>query len=269
MVLYPKERASHQSDMDASADKYNARAKSFIDDLYASHAEGAPKTAAADKPKIPEADLDAYINGTAKLTGDTPSKKSSDFCAASSFCRSMSANQNDRNKRTGLILLALVAGMVFLTYKSADFYKLFCKVTGSGGQATKAEAPSGKVYDREITVRFNSDVNPDLAWDFKPDTPSVKVKIGQEVLVSFTAKNLSNVPIAGTAIYSIAPDDVGVYFNKTQCFCFNYQLIAPGKTAHFPVVFYIDPKILKDRTQDGLKNHHPVLYFLQSGLSRA
>ena len=83
--------------------------------------------------------------------------------------------------------------------------------------------------------------------------PSVKVKVGQEAIISFEARNNSNKPVAGTAIYDINPGPVGIYFNKTQCFCFNYQMIAPGKTAQFPVVFYIDPKFAADRELDSVK----------------
>lgn len=166
----------------------------------------------------------------------------------------MNQDLKNKNKRVALILIGVIALMCFLTYESTEFYKLYCRVTGSGGQATKAEAPDGKNYDREITVRFNTDVNSNLPWEFKPDVPSVKVKVGQEVLVSFSATNRSRTAVAGTAMYSITPDGAGKYLDKTQCFCFNYQLIAPGKTVHFPVVFYIDPKIMKDREQDGLKS---------------
>ncbi len=165
----------------------------------------------------------------------------------------MNDDLNKQNRRIGLTLLGVIAGMAMLTYASVPLYRAFCQVTGLGGRATKAEAPVGPVSDREITVRFNADVNPNLPWEFKPDVPSVKVKVGQEMLVSFTAKNVSNRPIAGTAMYNITPDSVGRYLDKTQCFCFNYQLIAPGKTVHFPVVFYIDPKILADKEQDEIK----------------
>ena len=165
----------------------------------------------------------------------------------------MNHELNKKNRRMALILIGVVIAMGALTYKSVELYRLFCQVTGLGGQAEIAQAPSGEIIDREITVRFNSDVNPNLPWEFKPDVSSVKVKIGQEMLISFTAKNLSREAVAGTAIYNIAPDLAGKYMNKTQCFCFNYQLIAPGKTAHFPVVFYIDPKMASDRSLEDIK----------------
>ncbi len=165
----------------------------------------------------------------------------------------MSKELQDKNRRTGLAVLAIILGMLALSYASVPLYRLFCQVTGFGGKAEQVSATSGEIFDREMTIRFNSDVNSNLPWDFKPDTPEVKVKVGQEMLISFTARNLSREAVAGTAMYNVTPGAAGKYFNKTQCFCFNYQLIAPGKTVHFPVVFYIDPKIMKDRENDGLK----------------
>lgn len=165
----------------------------------------------------------------------------------------MSNDLNSKNRRTGLMVLGVIIGMLGMSYASVPLYRLFCQVTGLGGQAEKVAPATGEIIDRDITVRFNSDVNPNLPWEFKPDVASVKVKVGQEMLISFTATNLSREAVAGTAMYNLTPGTIGKYFNKTQCFCFNYQLIAPGKTVHFPVVFYIDPKIMKDREQDDVK----------------
>lgn len=158
-----------------------------------------------------------------------------------------------KNQRLGLVILAVVVGMLGMSYASVKLYELFCQVTGFGGKPVLGPAASGVISDREITVRFNTDVSPKLDWSFKPDQPAVKVKIGQEALVSYTAWNESAKPVAGTAIFNVLPESAGKYFQKTQCFCFNYQMIAPGESAHFPVVFYIDPAIEKDRELDTVK----------------
>lgn len=158
-----------------------------------------------------------------------------------------------RNKKTGMIVLSVIAGMVLLSYASVPLYRIFCQVTGYGGKANMGKEATGEIFDREMTIRFNSDVNPNLPWEFKPDVPSIKLKVGQEALITFTARNLSREAVAGTAMYSISPMATGVYLNKTQCFCFNYQLIAPGETVQFPVVLHIDPKIMEDRQQEDVK----------------
>lgn len=40
---------------------------------------------------------------------------------------------------------------------------------------------------------------------------------------------------------------VGYYFNKIQCFCFEEQHLRPRETVDMPVFFYIDPEFATDR----------------------
>jgi cytochrome c oxidase assembly protein subunit 11 len=169
-------------------------------------------------------------------------------------------NQNDhdlikKNQRTGFIVLAIVVGMIGLSFASVPLYRLFCQITGFGGMPIRVDQSqtASKILDRDMTVRFNTDVNADLPWSFKADAPQVTLNIGQNVIVSFTAKNTSNVPEAGTAIFNVTPLSASKYFHKTQCFCFNYQMIGVGDEAHFPVAFYIDPAIEDDPELDDLK----------------
>lgn len=159
-----------------------------------------------------------------------------------------------KNRRVAVFILAIVLGMLGMSYAAVPLYRLFCQVTGFGGQAFQSARPTGPILDRSITVKFNTDVSPNLPWDFKPEQGPVTLKIGQEALVSFIARNLGNRPVAGTALYNVTPEAAGKYFHKTQCFCFNYQLIAPQQTAHFPVVFYIDPEIANDAQLSDLKS---------------
>lgn len=160
-----------------------------------------------------------------------------------------------KNRRTGYIVLGLVLGMSALTASSVELYKLYCKMTGFGGKAEQSEtAKSDVILDREIKVRFNTDVSVNLPWEFKADQEPLTLKLGQEAAVSFSATNLGNQGFAGTALYNVDPPAAGVYFHKTQCFCFDYQLIAPQKQAHFPVVFYIDPELDRDPQLKDLKS---------------
>lgn len=153
-----------------------------------------------------------------------------------------------RNRRTGLLVLILVAGMVGLSFASVPLYRVFCQVTGIGGPAQRlAAAPaSDQIGSREIEVRFNADVDQRLPWFFKPEQRSVTVKVGQEGLTSFRARNLSDKAITGTAVYNVVPEKAGQYFHKTQCFCFGEQTLTPGQDVDMPVMFYVDPKIADD-----------------------
>ncbi len=162
---------------------------------------------------------------------------------------------NKKNRRTGYIVLGLVLGMSVLTASSVELYKLYCKMTGFGGKAEQSTtAKTDLILDREIKVRFNTDVSANLPWQFKSDQEPVTVKLGQEAAISFSATNLGAQGFAGTALYNVDPPAAGVYFHKTQCFCFDYQLIAPQKEAHFPVVFYIDPALDQDPQLKDLKS---------------
>jgi cytochrome c oxidase assembly protein subunit 11 len=156
-----------------------------------------------------------------------------------------------KNKRVLIGTLSVVAAMIALAFASVPLYDMFCRVTGWGGTTQIVAAnTSDRIYDREITVRFNTGVARNMPWDFKPDMKSVKVKVGQDGLIAFSATNLAAQPVTGTAIYNVTPLKAGQYFYKTQCFCFDEQTLAPGKTEHMPVTFFIDPEILKDRDMD-------------------
>src|SRR5688572_11703339 len=157
-----------------------------------------------------------------------------------------------KNRQVLITILAVVAGMIGLSFASVPLYKLFCQVTGYDGTTQVADkAPaSDKVLDREITIKFNADTSPDLDWRFKPDKRKITVKIGQEALTSYEAENLSSRALAGTAVYNVTPEKAGKYFHKIQCFCFDKQVLEPGQDMHMPVVFYVDPALAQDREMD-------------------
>lgn len=159
----------------------------------------------------------------------------------------------DKNTKTLLIVFGVVFGMVALSFASVPLYNLFCRVTGFGGTTGISDSLPDQILDREITVQFTTDVNRKLPWTFTADQSDVTVKIGQDALVSFTAKNTGSEPVAGTAIYNVTPLKVGKYFNKTQCFCFDYQVLQPGQEMNMPVVFYIDPSIVEEPNLDEVK----------------
>ena len=158
-----------------------------------------------------------------------------------------------KNRRTMLMVSSIIFVMIALSFASVPFYRLFCQATGYGGTTKQVTKNISKVYDREITVRFNADVNPALPWNFKPEVKEIKVKVGADAIISFTAENKSKFPVVGTALYNVTPLKVGQYFDKTQCFCFDAQTLQPGQKAHLPVSFFIDPAIMADHEMDDIK----------------
>ena len=150
-------------------------------------------------------------------------------------------------------MLGIACAMIALSFAFVPIYKRFCQVTGWGGTTQTVAVNTSKVYDREFIVQFNADTDPGLPWVFKPDQRSVKVKVGQNAIISYFAENKGNLPIAGTAIHNVTPLTAGQYFNKTQCFCFSQQILQPGQKVHMPVTFFIDPKIMDDHELRDLK----------------
>ena len=159
--------------------------------------------------------------------------------------------QEPNHNKVLFILLFLIAMMVALVSFSVPLYKMFCQITGYGGTVQQVNLKDEIVIlEREIKVSFNADVNKDLPWEFRPVQRSITVKIGEEALIFFKAKNLSDKPITGMAIFNVIPFKIGEYFNKVECFCFTEQTLQPGEEVDMPVTFYIDPEMAKDKRLD-------------------
>jgi cytochrome c oxidase assembly protein subunit 11 len=151
-----------------------------------------------------------------------------------------------RNTLIGGGLVAIVIGMTGLSFASVPLYRAFCSVTGYGGTPQIGGRAAPGAVSRTITVAFNADTNPNLPWHFVPEARSVTLKLGDQQLAFFDAKNLGSASITGVALYNVTPDTVGRYFHKTQCFCFNSQTLKPGEAMQFPVTFWVDPAIADD-----------------------
>jgi cytochrome c oxidase assembly protein subunit 11 len=152
-----------------------------------------------------------------------------------------------RHRATAAWCAALVLGMVGAAYAAVPLYRLFCDVTGYAGTPRRAAEPSTVVLGRSVTVRFDANVAPSLAWRFAPVQSTLQVKIGENALVFYRATNLSDRALVGTATFNVFPEQAAAYFNKLECFCFKEQRLEPGQSAEFPVSFFVDPAIADDK----------------------
>jgi len=156
-------------------------------------------------------------------------------------------------------LAGVAAVMVSLSFAAVPFYDWFCRVTGYGGTTNVAETASDEILDRTVTIRFDSNVEPGMPWEFKPVERQVTLRIGETGLAFYEAYNPTDRPIAGTASYNVAPDAAGYYFTKIDCFCFEQQVLAPGERVTMPVSFYVDPDMVTSR--DASKVRHITLSY--------
>src|SRR3954466_7210152 len=147
----------------------------------------------------------------------------------------------------------VVVFMVGASYAAVPFYDWFCRATGFNGTTQVAtSAPSAAPLARKIAVRFDSNVAPGLPWRFQPEQTEIDINIGQVATVFYTVTNQSARTTTGQAAYNVAPLTVGSYFQKINCFCFTEQTMAPGEKREVPVVFYVDPSIVRDSDNGGL-----------------
>jgi cytochrome c oxidase assembly protein subunit 11 len=168
----------------------------------------------------------------------------------------VSAARFDR-RRVGLTAAAcvvFVAGMVGMSFAAVPLYAIFCQVTGLGGTTQRAEAAPDAVADRTIQVRFDANVGNGLGWSFRPLTRAVQVKMGEVGEAVFVAENRTDKPVTGAAVFNVTPLEVGAYFNKIACFCFDEQTLQPGERVEMPVTFFVDPAMAKDSDVDYVRS---------------
>lgn len=163
------------------------------------------------------------------------------------------ASLSRSNRRVAISVLAGVALMTGAAYASVPLYELFCQVTGYGGTTQRADAPTGTVIDRKITVRFDGNVNSDLPWEFKPTQRTITLRMGESAQVAYVATNRGGGGNVGTSVFNVTPFEAGSYFNKIECFCFTEQTLQPGETVEMPIVFFVDPDIDENRELDTIK----------------
>jgi cytochrome c oxidase assembly protein subunit 11 len=106
---------------------------------------------------------------------------------------------------------------------------------------------------RTISIRFDANTARDVPWQFRPRQVTDTVQIGQRDMAIYEAKNLSSVPVTGTASFNVEPQQAGRYFHKVQCFCFTEQTLQPGQEVAMPVLYFVDPKALDDPNMDGVE----------------
>ena len=155
-------------------------------------------------------------------------------------------------RRTVIPLVAVGLGMAAMAWAAVPLYNLFCRVTGFAGTTQVATSGSDVVLERTVTVRFDGSTVRDMAWEFKPVTKPVELRIGETAIAFFEAYNPTDRVIAGTASYNVSPFSVGGYFTKIDCFCFTEQVLQPGQRAVMPVTFYIDPAMVDDAETEGV-----------------
>jgi len=157
------------------------------------------------------------------------------------------------NRRMVGKLVVIVVLMFGFGYALVPIYRTICEALGinvlarsevqsgeAGGAATNSQVDLGRI----VTVEF--DANARGPWDFKPAQAKVDVHPGEVTTVMYEFRNRQNRTITAQAIPSYAPAVAMAHFKKLECFCFTQQVLKPGESRQWPVVFVVDRKLPKN-----------------------
>ena len=152
-----------------------------------------------------------------------------------------------------IILLLIVLLLAIPASKFLSKIHLADNEFVTGQAVINPNAKSPKVIDRTIEIKLVAKVDSLLEWDFKALQDTINVKIGENKIISYKGKNLSDRTITSTANFVISPESIYPYLVKTECFCFTEQTLKPEESKIFTMVFYLDPSLDSDSNFDKLK----------------
>ncbi|CDR97816.1 cytochrome c oxidase assembly protein Cox11 subunit, putative [Babesia bigemina] len=164
------------------------------------------------------------------------------------FSRTPVVNPLKEADSIGTTLLGVFIALFGITFACVPLYEFFCQQSGYMGTTKRVKTykpppddRGGRMFEIDFVTHSH------LKWDFKPAQRSVVIGAGETTLAFYTVKNLTDKPVIGVAAYHVIPDEAGGFFNKIQCFCFEEQMLHPGEEVDLPVLFFLDPDILKDK----------------------
>ena len=162
-----------------------------------------------------------------------------------------------KNRQVGKMAIMAIVGMFLFGFASIPLYRWVCAQSDPGGSSWFIGEPD--VYenvvidnDREVRVRFNTNVERQLAWEFAVDERHVTINPGEKRVVTFTAENVLNRPVTGKAVYDISPPEAAPHFKKVECFCFIEQTLDNREVMEMPLVFWFDSDLPEHVTEISL-----------------
>ena len=144
----------------------------------------------------------------------------------------------------------LVVGMFAFAFALVPLYDLLCDITGLGGKTgDKYEYDMAALQpdtSRLIRVNFITNNNDGMPWEFRSEKGGVRVNPGELKAVNFVVRNPTDKVMVGQAVPSLVPFKAAEYFHKTECFCFERQVLQPGEEMVMPMRFIVGRELPKN-----------------------
>tara|TARA_B100000963_G_scaffold3293_1_gene2497 strand:- start:711 stop:1259 length:549 start_codon:yes stop_codon:yes gene_type:complete len=154
------------------------------------------------------------------------------------------------NKSSLKNLIGIVVGMFAFGWLLVPMYDVFCEITGLNGKVTGpsflSEESKAITEQRELLVQFMTHNNESMPWFFDSEKSQMRVITGNQYEATFVFHNTTSKEMVGQVIPSVSPGRGAEYFHKTECFCFEHQVLAAGERIELPVRFIIDPALPKE-----------------------
>lgn len=149
-----------------------------------------------------------------------------------------------RQRRSVTKLVFIVVGMFGFGWALVPLYDVLCDITGLGGKTGGAYVydPAEEKVDRSrlVKVNFITNTNGGMPWKFWSDKGGMRVHPGTLSEATFYVRNTTDRVMVGQAVPSVVPTTAVDYFHKTECFCFDSQVLKPGEEMEMPMRFIVD-----------------------------
>ena len=158
--------------------------------------------------------------------------------------------------RTMLRNLLLVFCMFGFAFALVPLYRVFCDITGLNGRNTNLERATvtdnvDKIeadLTRLVRVQFDATNNIGMPWEFEPQARELQLHPGKLYTAYYHARNPTELPMIAQMVPSVSPGRAASYLRKTECFCFEEQVLQPGESVEMPVRFYVHRALPADVT---------------------
>jgi cytochrome c oxidase assembly protein subunit 11 len=167
--------------------------------------------------------------------------------------------EHRRKPESGLIIkLILFPCLMFgFGFLLIPLYDVFCDITGLNGkfdlsppvatsETIATDSSTNKIIPHDVILQFTSASDEQEKWKFYPAETQLEITTGQQYKTHFTLQNPTNEVMVFTSIPSISPGLAAEYLIKTECFCFQKQLLQPGESVEMPLVFKLRNDTPKD-----------------------
>jgi cytochrome c oxidase assembly protein Cox11 len=146
------------------------------------------------------------------------------------------------SRKQAIILLIFGLFLAFLLIKP---YNYLCKTTGLCSEINPSYHILAKKGDKYFDFLFETK-NSSKTLEFKALSDIYTAKSGQDIVVKYEIRNLSDKKITARPKRYVFPPEALKYIEFHECLCFKSYKIAAKSREIIEVRFKVDPKIEKD-----------------------